>query len=128
MEFYLDNSRWDEYLDPNQTAFQSPQQRATQAGIYRPEGGPAGGYAMAPQTYTGHTGFRENRFGANKGERVGTGGGQLVTTAVPESELLLARPDLTGAKQFAQFDSTVDTSKVTPVVRAQALRSMGTGE
>ena len=96
----------------------------TQAGIYRPEGGPAGGYAMPPQTYTSHTSSMERL----DGERTGTGGGHLVTANTPESELLLARPDLTGAKQFAQFDSTVDTSKVTPVVRAQALRSMGTGE
>lgn len=108
------------------------QRQQTVAGIYRPEDGPVGGYAMPNQTYTGYTGSREAAFGADKGRREGTGGGIAIRQEIPENELILARPDLQGGQQFQQYASTPISAPVTPIdneagARAQALRMQATG-
>ena len=108
------------------------QRQQTVAGIYRPEDGPVGGYAMPNQTYTGHTGSREATSGADKGRREGTGGGIAIRQEIPENELILARPDLQGGQQFQQYASTPISAPVTPIdneagARAQALRMQATG-
>lgn len=87
----------------------------------------AGGYAIPSQTYSGHTDSREAKFGAEKGRREGIGGGIAQSTYQNPATLLPARPDLRGGKQYAQFDSSVDTSRVPQrtnlaAARAQALR------
>ena len=119
----------DKWLDMLNNGNQTEQQRSTVGGIYRPEGSPAGGYAMPNPTVTPHTGYTEDK----DGKRTGVGGGRVIRKDIPQAELIMARPDLQNVnKDVYNFwqqrkSSPENFKKVTPVTNqlSAALRSGG---
>jgi hypothetical protein len=96
----------------------------TAGGITRGEGMPVGGIVAPTPTYTGATGYTEDKNGV----RSPTGGGELIQKAPPtQAEQINARPDLQTSAPVPQLAVGQPAGRVNSIqnqmAQAQALRA-----